>query len=308
MNAMDIQKILVVGAGTMGQQIAFQCAANGYAVKLCDVSEDALAKAQVRIGEYAAFLVNSWHLDREMAEISLDSLVFSTDMAEAAKDADLVSESVFEDPAVKGRVFAELDRICPEHTIFTTNTSLLVPSMMAEATGRPDRFLALHFHQPAWTANLADIMPHPGTSPDVVALVREFALSIKQVPLVLNRENYGYVFNAMYSGLNSAALTLAANGVASVEDIDRSWMIVMKMPLGPFGMLDVVGLDTVWHVTDYWAGALGDPQTRINADYLKREFLDKGRLGIKNGRGFYDYPEPSYQSPDFLTSGCQSLS
>ncbi len=303
MQLKDIRKILVVGGGTMGQQISFQCAAHGYDVSLYDIDAAALESARQRLEGYAEFLVSGGHLDRQAAMNGLAGIRTTTDAADAARDADLLSEAVPEDPALKGSVFAQFNQLCPARTIFTTNTSLLVPSLIAEATGRPERFLAFHFHQPAWVGNVADIMPHPGTSADVVALVRDFAESINQIPMVLAKENYGYVFNAMYSALTGAAITLAANDVASVEDIDRSWMGVMKTPCGPLGTLDVVGLDTVWHISEYFANALKDPQTRKNADFLKREYVDKGWLGVKSGRGFFRYPDPAFQAPDFMKSG-----
>ncbi|MDK2847985.1 MAG: 3-hydroxybutyryl-CoA dehydrogenase [Desulfuromonadales bacterium] len=300
MKLKDIRKVLVVGGGTIGQQIAFQCAAHGYAVTLFDISPDSLRAAKRRIRAYGDYLVAERHIKQETAEKAIEHIVPTSDPGQAAAEADLLSESVPEDPTLKGEVFAQFHRLCPSRTVFTTNTSLLVPSQFAKSTGRPERFLALHFHQPVWVGNLADVMPHSGTSPEVVSLVRDFAKSINQIPLVLQKENYGYVFNAMYSGLNSAAIALAANGVAAVEDIDRAWMAVMKMSVGPLGMLDVVGLDTVWHVTDYWAKHIKDPQTVKNAAFLKREYLDKGWLGVKSGRGFYSYPHPAYQNPTFI--------
>ncbi|MEZ4484313.1 MAG: 3-hydroxyacyl-CoA dehydrogenase [Syntrophotaleaceae bacterium] len=295
MQLQDIKKVLVVGGGTMGQQIAFQCAAHNYSVTLYDNSPDALVEIPRRLKEYTDYLVAEGHLDRTQVEAALLRIVPSADAAEAAQDADLLSESVPEDPVLKGKVFKQFNKLCPSRTIFTTNTSMLVPSMMARSTGRPDRFVAFHFHQPAWVGNVADIMPHPGTSAEVVALVSDFARSIGQIPMVLNKESYGYIFNAMYSGLNSAAITLAANGVASVEDIDRSWMGTAKMPIGPLGMLDVVGLDTVWSVTKYWADVLSDPQTMKIPPILKINMLIT-MVGVKSGRGFYTYPEPGYQS------------
>jgi 3-hydroxybutyryl-CoA dehydrogenase len=302
MKLKDIKKVFVVGAGTMGQQIAFQCAAHGYAVILFDLSDSILRKARLRIKSYADYLIAENRLDGKMAGRALDNIAVTTE-EQRASEIDLLIESVPEDLQLKREIFSRFNRICPERTVFATNTSLLIPSQMADATGRADRFLALHFHQPVWVGNLADVMPHAGTAEGVVDLVRNFARSINQISLVLQKENYGYVFNAMYSALNNAAITLAANGVAAVEDIDRAWMVVMKMPVGPLGMLDVVGLDTVWHVTDYWANTLGDAQTLRNAEYLKREYLEHGWLGVKSGRGFYGYPRPAYQEPDFVLGG-----
>jgi 3-hydroxybutyryl-CoA dehydrogenase len=206
-----------------------------------------------------------------------------------------------EDPGLKGRVLAEFNAACPPRTIFMTNTSTLVPSQFAKASGRPDRLLALHFHLPVWINNLADVMPHPGTAPDVTQLVLAFARRIGQLPVELHREHNGYVFNSMYSALNGAAITLAEQGVASIEDIDRSWMHITKARVGPLGALDAVGLDTVWTITDYWARQLADPQLRANAAFLK-EYVDRGALGVKAGRGFYTYPDPTYARPGFIES------
>lgn len=303
MQLTEIKNVLIVGGGTMGQQIAFQCAAHGYTVTIYEVARETLESAPRRLEEYAAQLAAAGHLGQDAARAAFAHITYTADSQQAAVEADLLSESIPEDPVLKAEVFAQFNQLCPARTIFTTNTSSLVPSLFAEATGRPDRFAALHFHQPVWVSNVADVMPHPGTVSQVVTLLRDFARSINQIPLVLSKENYGYVFNSMYSSLNSAAITLAANAVASIEDIDRSWMAIMKMGIGPLGMLDVVGLDTVWHITEYWANVTQDPQTRKNADFIKKEYLDKGWLGVKSGRGFYTYPGPAYQARDFLSGG-----
>ncbi|MDQ1330735.1 MAG: 3-hydroxybutyryl-CoA dehydrogenase, partial [Thermodesulfobacteriota bacterium] len=174
----------------------------------------------------------------------------------------------------------------------------LLPSMIAKATGRPDKFAAFHFHDVRVTS-IVDIMPHPGTSEETVGLIKSFAERIGQVPIMLRRENSGYVFNAMFMELLSAAQTLAANNVAGVEDIDRSWMGVMHAMVGPFGMMDSIGLDTAWKVTDYWANMTGEPQALANAAFLK-QYVDKGLLGVKSGKGFYSYPGPTFVKPGFI--------
>ena len=175
-----------------------------------------------------------------------------------ARDIDIVSESVPEDPKLKGEIFSKIHGACPERTIFTTNTSTLLPSMFAQATGRPEKLAALHFHD-VRISTIVDVMPHPGTSRETVELVRDFAVRIGQTPIVMERESPGYVFNFMLSNLFQSAQTLAANGVASVEDIDRSWMGVTHMITGPFGIMDSVGLDTVWKITNYWARDTEEP-------------------------------------------------
>ena len=170
--------------------------------------------------------------------------------------------------------------------------------MFADATGRSDRFAALHFHDVRLT-RIVDIMPHPGTSPETVDLIKAFAKRIGQVALVLKKENHGYLFNAMFMDLAKAAQTLAARGVASIEDIDRAWMGVMNAPAGPFGIMDSIGLDTALKVTDYWAAALQDPQAKMNADFIRR-YVEAGNLGVKSGRGFYAYPDPAFARPGFI--------
>jgi 3-hydroxybutyryl-CoA dehydrogenase len=297
----DVRRVAIVGAGTMGQQIGFQCAGHGYDVVLYDVDPAALEGAKERIETYARGLESGGAITPELRDCAQVRITLTTDLATAAQDADLLSEAVPEDPDLKGRVLAEFNAACPARTIFMTNTSTLVPSQFAEASGRPERLLALHFHLPVWINNLADVMPHAGTAREVTQLVLEFARRIGQLPVQLHREHNGYVFNSMYSALNSAAITLAQQGVASIEDIDRSWMHITKAPIGPLGALDAVGLDTVWTITDYWARQMGDLQLRANAAFLK-EYLDRGDLGVKAGRGFYTYPDPAYARPGFIES------
>jgi 3-hydroxybutyryl-CoA dehydrogenase len=296
----DVRKVLIVGAGTMGLEIGLQCAMYGYGVVLYDIAPDALEKATERQKAILERIVAGGHLTQEQAGATLTRITATTDPAQAAAEADLLSESVPEDPELKAKVLAQFNGLCPPRTIFTTNTSSLVPSMFAEATGRPAQFAAFHFHHEVWISNVVDIMPHPGTSEEVVELLYAFARRIGQIPIFCKKENYGYVFNAMFNELNTAAVTLAANGIASTEDVDRAWMGVMKMPVGPFGWLDGIGLDTVWHIVEYWAKTLGDQQLQKNADFFK-EYIDKGYLGVKSGRGFYSYPNPAYQRPGFLT-------
>jgi len=298
----DVRRVLIIGSGTMGLQIGLQCATHGYAVALYDNDPGALEAGMARLRGYADDQVRAGVIDAAGRERALGAITTTTDQALAAAEVDLVSESVPEDPALKGRVLGQFNALCPPRTIFTTNTSSLLPSMFAAATGRPDRFAALHFHQPVWSGNVVDVMPHPGTSQDTTELLLAFARRIGQIPIHLRKESHGYVFNAMYNAINTAAVTLVANGVASLDDVDRAWMGIFKMPIGPFGMLDDVGLDTVWHITDYWAHQLGDAQLRTNADFLKT-YLDRGCLGVKSGEGFYHYPDPAYARPGFVESG-----
>lgn len=297
MNTEQINHVLVVGAGTMGRQIAWQCATHGLDVTLTDADPAALQQAAKAVERFAAGAAGAGAMSEADARAALGRLRVAAEPDYAT--VGLVSESVYEDPTVKGQVFARLDALCPPETIFTTNTSTLLPSMFAAATGRPDRFCALHFHLPVWTANVADVMGHGDTSAETLATVAAFARRIGQIPIILRGEHSGYVFNDMFNALNTAALGLVAGGVATIEDVDRAWMGIMKMPVGPGGWLDEIGLDTVWRITDFWAGITNDPRLQRNAALLKG-YVDQGRLGVKTGRGFYHYPNPAYAMKGFM--------
>ena len=202
----DIRHVLVVGTGTMGQKIALQCARFGYRVTAYDAFAKSLDSAKARIPNYAAELVDQHLMTSEEAGAALSRISYTQNPEEGAQ-ADLISESVLEDPELKGKVFSQFNAICPPHTLFTTNTSTLLPSMFAAATGRPDKFAALHFYG-VWIKNLADIMPHPGTSPETLSLLMAFARRIDQVPTLLKKEYPGYIGNTLLGAKNDAALKM----------------------------------------------------------------------------------------------------
>ncbi|MBW2630713.1 MAG: 3-hydroxyacyl-CoA dehydrogenase [Deltaproteobacteria bacterium] len=296
----NIRRILIIGAGTMGQQIGFTCAMHGYEVVIYDIDETMLNRGLKRIQKLGSQFASSGRITQKDADDIMTRVTLSSNPADAARDVDFVSESVPEDPGLKGRIFAQFDKLCPAHTIFTTNTSTLVPSMFAEATGRPEKFAAFHFHD-VRISNVVDIMPHPETSQETINSIHDFAKNIGQLPIMLHKENSGYVFNSMLSTLFMSALTLASKDVASIEDIDRSWMGVMHTPMGPFGIMDQVGLKTVWTITDYWAKALNDKKGQFNARFVE-QYVKKGYLGVKTKQGFYSYPNPAYGQPGFLSN------
>jgi 3-hydroxybutyryl-CoA dehydrogenase len=296
----EIRRVLVVGAGTIGQQVGLQCATHGYAVVLYARTPKTLDDAMTQTKAYAAKFVDEGRLTRAEADGTLSRITSTTKADEAADEADLLSESVPEDPRLKGKVFAQFNKLCPPRTIFTTNSSQLLPSMFAKATGRPAQFAALHFNKDVWVSNVVDIMPHPGTSEETVALLIDFAKRIGQTPILLKKEKAGYIVNGMLRAGIQEALTIVVNGLASVEDVDRAWMGIVRTPIGPFGILDDNGLDTAWRISDFWAKKYFFlRQLRRNANFLK-EYVDKGRLGVKSGQGFYTYPDPAFRQPGFI--------
>ncbi|MCC5937157.1 MAG: 3-hydroxyacyl-CoA dehydrogenase [Lunatimonas sp.] len=291
---MEIRNVCIVGAGTLGSRIAMQCALSGYRVSIYDVDALALERSSKLMRKLFGQL-SKLEMDLpEDQEGVMAAIRFIPQLEEAVLDADLVSESVTENLDIKKRVWAELGAIAPSNTLFTTNTSFLLPSQLAGATGRPSLFCALHFHD-VFYARLVDIMPHPKTDPTIIPVLEAFGRSLNQVPVVVKKEYPGYLFNTMLMSFIHAAGKLLTRGVANVEDIDKSWMVNFHMPIGPFGILDQIGLDTAWHVTKNNP----DKYTQAFADLLAG-YMEKGKLGEKSGEGFYTYPRPRYKDKDFL--------
>ena len=299
MNANEVQKILVIGCGTMGRQICLQHVLFGYHVNLYDIDKDALKTAVSHIEKMAAGLFRQGYVSKEMVN-KVPSLIFTTtDVKEASKDVQLVSENIPENITLKKKVWSEFSRYLPAEAIFTTKTSTLLPSMFAKASGRPERFLAWHFHLPAFTANITDVMPHPGTDPAITQIVGEHSKNIGQIPIDIHIEWPHYVYNEMLTALIGAAMRLIVNGVATSENIDRSWMVNMKTKIGPFGIMDSIGLDTTYHVCAEELAARPDtPYLQEIVEFLLAK-VKVQELGRKTGKGFYVYPQPAYEQPDF---------
>lgn len=305
MKVNDIRHVFVIGAGTMGRRIALRCASSGYDVTVYDASPEALKKApELMRNEATEALENKW-LTAIQSQDAFAHLRFTSNPQDAAT-ADLISESILEDPDVKAKVFAQFAEICPPHTVFTTDTSTLAPSLYSSATGRPDRFAAFHFNG-VWPgyAPLVDVMPVSGTSQETIELLRAFASSVGQIPMVLKRETPGYIANNIVGNVYVTAYRLVLQRDVPFEDVDRAAMGILGMKMGPFGALDFDALDFIMHQMQN--APEGDVTSKIAANWLKREYIDKGRLGRKSGRGFYSYPNPAFERPDFLNFDKPSL-
>jgi 3-hydroxybutyryl-CoA dehydrogenase len=287
---MDIKKVLILGAGTLGTRVGLQAAISGYTVTIYDIHESALQQAQKVMEKVLRYTVKIRLTKEEDRPAILSRIKFTTHPQEAVLDADLINESVTEDIAIKEKVWRQFGELAPSKTIFTTNTSYLLPSQFAAISGRPEKFCAFHFHD-VFTAKVVDIMPHPGTDPELIPLLMDFGKSLNQVPVLVKKESPGYIFNFMLMALIGAAGKLKTSEVGSIEDIDKSWMVNFNMPMGPFGILDNVGLDTAWRVTK----DRPDSSSRAFAELLK-SYIDQGKLGEKSGEGFYKYPNPAYKS------------
>jgi 3-hydroxyacyl-CoA dehydrogenase len=280
----SIHTVSVLGAGVLGSQIAFQSAYRGFPVTAYDIDDDALAAARKRFEHLAAtYLQEVPGADEDSTQAALERLTLTSDLSQAA-DADLIVEAVPEILDVKRATYAELSTLAPEHTIFATNSSTMLPSDLKESTGRPDRFLAMHFANRIWSANIAEIMGTPETDPAVFDEVVEFARAIGMVPIEIHKEKAGYVLNTLLVPFLRAALELVAGGYAEPGDVDNTWRIGTGAPMGPFQIYDVIGMRTPYNVM-----AHGDEQAQELAAWLKRNYIDKGRLGVASGEGFYKY-------------------
>jgi len=292
---MKINKVCILGAGTLGTRVALQSALSGYEVAVYDIYPKALENSKKTMEKIIRSLAKNSGLEAEAGLNAIKEITFTDNANVAVMDSDIINESVLENVAVKQEVWNQFGIIAPEKTIFTTNTSFLLPSTFAEISGRPARFCALHFHD-VFYAKVVDIMPHKGTDPALIPILMDFGRSLEQVPVLVKKENPGYIFNSMLMAFIGAAGKLITGEVASIQDIDRSWMVNFHMPMGPFGILDSIGLDTAWHVTHN----MPDKASQSFAAFLKT-YIDAGKLGEKTGEGFYSYPHPTYKDPDFLS-------
>lgn len=297
---MNFKNITVSGSGVLGYQIAFQTAFHGFNVTVYDISDEVLEKAKAKFDILAEAYRQDLKATDDQLQETKANLHYNANLAEAVKDADLVIEAVPENPQIKIDFYEQLAKVAPEKTVFATNSSTMLPSQFADVTGRPSQFLALHFANEIWKHNTAEIMGHPGTNPEVFDSVVAFAKAIGMVALPLKKEQPGYIVNSLLVPLLSAATNLLVNDVADVQTIDKTWMVATGAPLGPFGILDVVGITTAYNINKMAADATKDSLKIKTVEYLKENFIDKNKLGVATGEGFYKYPNPAFQDKDFL--------
>jgi 3-hydroxyacyl-CoA dehydrogenase len=296
---MNYKNITVAGSGVLGSQIAFQTAYHGFNVSVYDINDEAIERAKERITKLKPRYQEDLGASNQELDAAYNRLSFYSDLSQAAADADLVIEAVPEVVDIKIDFYQKLGQVAPEKTVFATNTSTLLPSQFAEATGRPEKFLALHFANEIWKNNTAEVMMHPGTDKAVFDDLLEFAKAIGMVALPLYKEQPGYILNSLLVPFLEAGQMLLMKEVADPETIDKTWMIATGAPKGPFAILDIVGITTAYNIANA-KGEAGVPQFKELANLLKTEYIDKGKLGVATGEGFYKYPNPSYEQPGFL--------
>jgi 3-hydroxybutyryl-CoA dehydrogenase len=281
--------ILVVGAGTMGAQIGMVCALAGHDTTVTDVADDALHRAEAQLHSRLDRDVAKGRRTRDDVDAAFARLAFSTDLDAAAADADLVIEAAVEKLDVKREVFARLDKVAPPHAILTTNSSAIMSSQLADATGRPDRVANMHFFNPALVMRCVEIVRGPATSDATVDAVVALTEQLGKQPVVLHKEIPGFVANRILGAARDEAIFLLENGIASVEDIDTACRTALGYPMGPFELMDLTGVDVGYHAKLARHAVTGDPRDLPSRTVT--ELVERGELGRKTGKGFYTYED-----------------
>lgn len=316
---MSIQNVVLIGGGVLGSQIAYQSAYRGFHVTIWLRSEGSIGRCQPKLDrlhkiyledlenakayvgqpnarvpralfdDFSKVTVEDIDQLKKKADEAYKGIVLDLDLANAVKDADLVIEALAEDPKQKTDFYKKVAPLLPEKTILVTNSSTLLPSQFAEVTGRPAKYMALHFANEIWKNNTAEVMGHAGTDPAVYDEVVKFAEAIKMVPLKLKKEQPGYILNSMLVPFLTSAEVLLAKDVADPQTIDLTWKLATGAPSGPFQILDVVGLTTAYNIVIMNPQAK-DPESipgKIAATLKK--YIDEGKTGVNAGEGFYKY-------------------
>ena len=312
-----MKNIVIMGGGVLGSQIAFQTAFCDYNVIVWLRSEGSIERTKAKlelvknsyidainlmampegksfnnwcIGIADADNFNKDELINKVMGLS-DKIKLELDMKKALEDADLVIESMAEDFEAKKDLYLKMAPLLPEKTIVVTNSSTMLPSKLAKYTGRPDKFLALHFANSIWKNNTAEVMMHPKTDEKYFNEVMEFAKSIRMIALPLKKEKSGYLLNSMLIPLLFSGMDLYVNGVSDFESIDKAWLLGTGAPKGPFQILDTVGLETAYKIVEMYLKVpsfLAPYNFKGMAKVLK-EYIDAGKLGKASGEGFYKY-------------------
>ncbi len=289
MRVEDVRKVCVLGAGAMGAGIAQVCSQAGYAVAMRDIEQRFVDAGFKRIRDPLLKRVERGKMTAEEVETILGGIQGTTDLTAAVRDADLVIEAVPEKMGLKKEVWREVDRHASPDAMFATNTSSLSITEMASATKRADRFVGMHFFNPAPVMKLVEVIRGNETSRETVEFAKALCTKLGKEPVEVN-ESPGFVVNRLLVPMMNEAFNLLMEGVASAEDIDKAMKLGTNMPMGPFELADFTGLDIGLDTMETLHRETGDPKFRPSP--LLRQYVRAGRLGRKTGRGVYDYGAP----------------
>jgi len=280
-----MEKICVLGAGTMGAGIAQAFAAKGYEVILRDVKDEFVDRGLAGIQKGLTKLVEKGKMTNETMEEILSRLSGTTDIT-LAEDCDLIVEAAIENMEIKKQIFGELDKICKPETIFASNTSSLSITEVASATNRPDKFIGMHFFNPAPVMKLVEIIRGIATSEETYNAIKELSVAIGKEPVEV-QEAPGFVVNRILIPMINEAIGVLAEGTATAADIDKAMMLGANHPMGPLTLSDFIGNDIVLAIMEVLHKETGDPKYRPHT--LLRKYVRAGYLGRKTQRGFFDY-------------------
>lgn len=280
-----MEKIFVIGAGTMGSGIVQAFAQKGYEVIVRDIKDEFIDRGIATINKNLSKLVAKGKVTEEFKENVLSKITGTTDLNLAA-DCDLVIEAAVENMEIKKDIFSQLDKICKVETILASNTSSLSITEVASVTNRPDRVIGMHFFNPATIMKLVEVIKGMATSQETFDKVKELSFAIGKEPVEV-AEAPGFVVNRILIPMINEAVGIFAEGVASVEDIDTAMKLGANHPMGPLALGDLIGLDVCLAIMDVLYNETGD--TKYRAHSLLRKYVRAGWLGRKSGKGFYDY-------------------
>ncbi|MDO4571892.1 MAG: 3-hydroxybutyryl-CoA dehydrogenase [Clostridia bacterium] len=283
---MNMQKIAVLGQGQMGSGIVQVAAQNGFEVLLYGRSPERVAAAVQKIGKSYDKSVEKGRIDADTAAAA-KARIRTTSTLEEVASCDIVIESISEDIALKKEFFQKLDACCPPETIFASNTSSTCITEIACATARPDRFIGMHFFNPVPAMKLVEVIRGLATSDEVYEAVFALAAALKKDPVTV-QDSPGFVVNRVLLPMINEAVFVLYEGVASAADIDKAMKLGCNHPMGPLALADMIGLDTCLSILDVLYQDSGDPKYR--ACYLLRKMVRGGFLGMKSGKGFFEYP------------------
>jgi len=285
----NVKTIAVIGAGIMGRGIAHVAALGGYRTILEDIVPAALRKAEAEIRGNLDKAVELGKVQRSDADAAFTRLEYASSVEQAARDADIVIEAVPEEMESKIEIFTLLDKICRPSTILASNTSSLSITEISSVTYRAPRCIGMHFFNPVHKMKLLEIVRGLETNEETIAAVVEVGKRMGKETVVI-REAPGFITSRINAMIGNEAFYMLQEGVASPEDIDKALKLGLNHPMGPFEMVDLVGLDTRLHILEYLHRTLGE---KYRPAPLLVQYVKAGRLGRKSGRGVYEYPQPS---------------